>query len=37
VQDFQYAAANRTALLLIALSLLGLIAIYLLRIRGRHD
>jgi molybdate transport system permease protein len=37
VQDFQYAAANCTALLMIALSLLGLFAIYLLRMRGRHD
>jgi molybdate transport system permease protein len=37
VQDFQYAAANRTALLLVALSLLGLFAIYLLRMRARRD
>jgi molybdate transport system permease protein len=37
VQDFQYAAANWTALLLVALSLLGLFAIYLLRMRERRD
>jgi molybdate transport system permease protein len=37
VQDFRYAAANLTSLLLVAISLLGLLAIYVLRMRGRRD